>query len=452
MKRIARTLAAGLAALALGLPVPARAADSAGRAAAPGGTAGDSREARIAQGATLDDLTAYSYRENPMIEAARQEWRAVVEKYRVDTAYENPEVMVEGMYMQDTFGDRARPDDWKVTVSEPIPLLGRLGTAGAVTEADARIARLKLDATVRDVSVQVRESYEELCYLREAKRVAAANKDLLDQLRKVGETAYAGNRAALVDVMKAQAQSGQLQYDALLLEELERTEKTRLNALLNRAPDAPLGPLADEPVRPVVYSVEELYPLAEANLEEIRIAQAGVEKAQAMLSLTRYENLPEVKLGLSYGEQNLARQIGVQATFMLPVWPGKNFGRTGSARADLEKMRAMRASQINDSRAMIRDTYFRLQNSDRLIRLYRDDLLPQAAKAMETAETWFKQGQGSFSDYVETESAWYNFQLALARAKADYGKFLARLEKLAGRSLTLRAADVDPNAAQEGSK
>jgi len=250
--------------------------------------------------------------------------------------------------------------------------------------------------------------------------------------------------------MKAQAQSGQLQYDALLLEELERTEKTRVNSLLNRAPDAPIGPLAEDPVRPLAYRLEELYPLVEGNLEEIRLAQAGVEKAQAMLEFTRYETLPELKLGVSYGRENLADQVGVQVGMMLPVWPGKNAGRLGAARADLERMRAMRLNQVNESRAMVRDTWFRLQNSERLVRLYRDDLIPQAAKAMETGETWFKQGQGSFSDYVETQSAWYNFQLALARAKADYGKFLARLERLAGRSLTDRGAEGSP-ASREGS-
>ncbi|MDF1552613.1 MAG: TolC family protein [Deferrisomatales bacterium] len=438
MTERARRFTAGLAVLALGWFPPAWADPPAGTA---GGNGLEALEVKLAQGPTLGELTEYSCRANPMIEAARQEWRSAVETFRVATAYESPEVMLEGMYMEETFGDRARPDDWKVTVTEPLPLLGRLGTAGEVTRADARIARLKLDAAVRDVGVQVRESHAELVYLREAQRVATANRALLDQLRKVGETAYAGNRAALVDVMKAQAQSGQLQYDALLLEELERTQKTRLNSLLSRHPDAPLGPVAEEVAPPVVYAVEELYGLAEANLEEIRIAQVGVERAQAMLALARYENLPEMKLGLSYGEQNLARQVGVQATFMLPVWPGKNSGRSGAALADVEKMRAMRANQINETRATVGDTYFRLQNSARLIRLYRDDLIPQAAKAVETAELWFQKGQGSFSDFVETQSAWYNFQLALARAKADYAKFLARLEQLAGRSLGDRDAD-----------
>ena len=109
----------------------------------------------------------------------------------------------------------------------------------------------------------------------------------------------------------------------------------------------------------------------------------------------------------------------------------------------------MRAARVNDTRARIRSLYFRLGNAGRLITLYRDELLPQAARSLEVAETWFREGQGSFSDFVETESVYYNFQLALARAAADHGKYLARLERLTGRSLTVRDA---PAPAEEGQR
>jgi outer membrane protein TolC len=59
---------------------------------------------------------------------------------------------------------------------------------------------------------------------------------------------------------------------------------------------------------------------------------------------------------------------------------------------------------------------------------------------MEIAETWFRQGESSFSDFIETQAVWYNFQLAYARARADYGKYLARLEGFVGLNLTRKRA------------
>jgi hypothetical protein len=63
---------------------------------------------------------------------------------------------------------------------------------------------------------------------------------------------------------------------------------------------------------------------------------------------------------------------------------------------------------------------------------------------MEVAEVWFHEEESSFSDFVETQSVWYNFQLSLARAQADYGKYLARLERSVG------APIPEPDDLQEG--
>ena len=404
-------------------------------------------ETRLTREVALADLITYAYRENPSIMMAREEWRAAVEKYRVATGYPDPQVMV--TYFPEPIETRLGPQDWNANISQMIPFPGKLSKAGEVVEADVRIARLKLDKAVRDLIVSIRESFHELLYVREAKKVTAQNAELLAHLRKVGETAYAQDRAAFLDMVKAQSQSGQLRYDALLLEELEQTEKVRLNGLLNRPPGAEIGRLKAEVFRSLVYGLEELYKLAEVNQEEIRMAEAGVEKARARVDLARFQNLPNFKLGLFYasiGNPDVSMSpsdagrdaVGVQVGMTIPLWFGKNQGRIDQARAKLKKAKAAKTSRINQTHTQISRLYFRLENARRLMELYQEELLPQAAKAMGIAETWFREGESSFSYFVETQAVWYNFQLALARASADYGKNLARVERLVGKSITER--------------
>ena len=79
--------------------------------------------------------------------------------------------MAEGMYPKDTLGDTAKPMDWKFTLTQAIPLWGRQDTAGRVSSTEAKIARFKLDAAVRDVALQVRQSAAELRYLDEAVQI-----------------------------------------------------------------------------------------------------------------------------------------------------------------------------------------------------------------------------------------------------------------------------------------
>jgi len=391
------------------------------------------------------DLLRYAYENNPSVLAARENWKATLENYRIAGAFPDPQLMV--TYFPEPIETRLGPQDWNATISQKIPFPGKLRTAGELVQADVRIARLNLDKAVRNMIVAILESCYELGYIRQAQRIAAKNSELLWLVRKTGESAYAQNRAAFADVVRAQSQTAQLRYDAILLDELEMTEITRLNGLLNRAPDAPLGQIQLPPLQSLAYPLERIFRLAEQTQEEIRIAAVNEEKARLKEKLAGYQNLPDFKMGVFYaaiGDPDVQTRpddagrdaIGVQFGMTLPIWFGKNDGRRQSARAGVNKAKAMKTAHVNETRTNIRSLFFRLQNAQRLIALYRDEMLPLAVNAMETAETWLREGQGSFSDFAETQAALYNFELSLARASADYGKYLARLEKLTGQRLT----------------
>jgi len=390
---------------------------------------------------SVSDLIAQAYEKNPMIQAAREDWRGIIGNYRMVTSYPDPQFMV--TYFPQPIETRLGPQDWNASLTQMIPFPGKLSKAGEIVQADARIARLNLDKTIRDVTVSVLESFHELRYIRKAKEIAVQNRQLLDHLRKVSETAHAQEKAGFADVIKAQSQIAQLHYDALLLDELEQTEIARLNGLLNRDPDTRIRALEEIIFPPFPYQLKELYQMAETDQEEIRAADIQVEKADAQTDLAQYQNLPEFRVGIFYagiGNPEVAMPpddagqdaIGIQFGVSIPLWFGKNTGRMERARADTEKAKAAKNSRIIETRTRIRTLFFRLQNSQRLILLYREEMLPQALKAVETAEIWFREGEGSFSDFIETQSALYNFQLSLARADADYGKYLARLEQLIG--------------------
>jgi outer membrane protein TolC len=410
-------------------------------------------DARLMGTVTIQDLIAFAYQNNPSIQKAHEAWRETTEQYRITTGYPDPELKV--TYFPEPIETRLGPQDWTASLNQKIPFPGKLAQAGKLVEIEARVAHINLDRTVKAVIASVRESYHELLYIRTAKKVVAHNLELLKHLRKVAETGYAEDRAALIDMVKAQSQLGQIRYDGILLEELEFTERTRLNGLLNRLSDETIGRLVEEKFEPEILDLKELYRLAEANEEEIRMAKAMVEKAGAKAELSKLENLPDFNVGLFYADigkpdtpvqpRDAGRDsLGIQVGITIPLWFEKNRGRVTKAQAEIRKASAAKEASINEIQTTIHNLFFRLGNSRKLIQLYGRDLLPQAERAMEIAETWYREGQSSFSDFVETQSVYYNFQLSLARAKADHGKYLARLEQLVGQSITKAAGSSGP--------
>jgi outer membrane protein TolC len=308
------------------------------------------------------------------------------------------------------------------------------------------ISRLKRDKTVRNILADVSNAFYELRYIQKAVEIAGANLALNQELVKISQNAHGQDRGLVYDVSKAMAQTAQIQYDLVLLTELEQTEKTRLNTLLNRAPDAMLGKARQLPPRKIAHTLDEIYALAMTHQEDLLMAGQSVQRAEETIDLTKFETLPSFKLGLFYagiGDPDVANPpenagndaMGVQVGMNIPLWFDKNSSRREKAMAALKKAKAEEIVAANTTKEQISRVWFKFQNARRLITLYETQLIPQAMASVQTAETWFREGNGSFADFIEIQATAYNFQLALERATTDYETTLVTLEQLAGVAL-----------------
>src|SRR5208283_5336205 len=81
-----------------------------------------------------------------------------------------------------------------------------------------------------------------------------------------------------------------------------------------------------------------------------------------------------------------------------------------------------------------------LTNSSRLVRLYRDTLIPQARQALQAAEELYRNDKANLASVLETTATVNNFELARLRASADYFQNDARIERVLGVPFTLGPA------------
>ena len=133
----------------------------------------------------------------------------------------------------------------------------------------------------------------------------------------------------------------------------------------------------------------------------------------------------------------LDQGIGVFVGINVPIWFDKNRARVSEAESNLKALEYEKKDLENRAFADINRIYFKIQNSSRLIRLYKESLIPQALQSLDIAETWYKQNKGSFAGLLEARSTWLNFQLAYRRGLADYFQHIARMEKLIGVNLEI---------------
>ncbi len=391
---------------------------------------------------SLADLVRQAVEKNPEIKAARLEWARVIQRYPQAVSYDDP--MLTFTYGVEEIETRLGPQDHVLSLSQRLPFPGKLSLKGDVVAKEVEIARTRYERTVRDVIVDVKKSFYELYYIDRAIKLTEQNKKVLEHFTKISTTDYALDATALNDVVKAQSQYAQASYDLILLKEMRAAEATRLNTLLDRDPEYRIEGLEEPQIGEFDHTLEELYEWAVKN-EELRIAGLEVEKNDLEVSLSKYKYLPDFSLGVNYSSIGDPARAGLDdagrdalsVTFgiNIPIWFSKN--RAAVSEAELKKERALRerAAVRNEILNRVKNTFFKLTNSERLIELYGKSLIPQAQQSMEIAETWYKEGQGSFTGLLETQSIWLNFQLAYFRAVADYLKNLAELERITGRAI-----------------
>jgi outer membrane protein TolC len=126
---------------------------------------------------------------------------------------------------------------------------------------------------------------------------------------------------------------------------------------------------------------------------------------------------------------------GAGVTFNLPLRRDRRQAMIAEAESDtrmaMEELNALR-SQI---RFDIADSLARLERNRKLVDLYRDGILPQAAHSLEAAMAAYRVGKADFMNVMESLIAQFNFEHEYYDAVAEHQMRLAVLEGVIGKEL-----------------
>ncbi|RKU17274.1 hypothetical protein C6500_15900 [Candidatus Poribacteria bacterium] len=388
----------------------------------------------------LPNLIGVAVDRNPKVKAAKARWQATIEQYPQVTALPDPMFMY-GYFLR-SVETRVGPQRHRVSFSQAFPYPGTLDAAGEVVKKAIEIERVKHEQVIRDLIVELKLSYHELAYLQQAVELTRQNHELIASILTIATARYAEGKATLNDVLKAQSQLAQLEYDLILLEELQSVEHANINGILSVPSTTPLGATAPVAYEPLDVTLADIEKQALSKRQELRIAELTIEKATKGIALAELQTKPMLKFDLMTVETGKALMFDTPDSGKNPFSIGfgvtipwsslKNSSKVREAQQNRETVTANKRVLEDETRVALQKVYFRLENARRLIELYETTLIPQAGAAIEVAETWHQEGPKSIAGFLETQSVWLNFNLARLRAMADYQQNVTRLEKLVG--------------------
>ena len=389
-----------------------------------------------AQPLTLQMALGETLARNPRLIALRRQYEAM--RLRPAQALALAPPTFEAQIWQWPFNsfDPHQANMFMFTFGQSFPGGDKRQLRAAVAEKDAELSLAAIAVEARTVIDEVKRVYAELYLARREMDTHHANADLLRQFADVSEAKYTTGGISQQDILKSVVELSRLHEHLVVLEEQERLAQARLNTLLDRPPELPIGRLLEPREEGTLPELAELQHLALARQPELRAARVDVERAEAVLASERAESKPDffVKGGYMLMPQlpdSWTATVGI--TWPNAPWSGKGFdARVAEATAAVETARARYAAGESAIRFAVHESYVRAQAAQERAVLLRTSIVPQSNQTLAVSRVAYQADRGDFLTLIDNQRVLLDAQLAYHRALNDLEQARADLERAVG--------------------
>ena len=404
----------------------------------------------------LSDVYAEVLARNPRVVAARALARAA--GARVASTRRPPDPQLQLGFMNYTL-PALRPMDplgmTQLQVMQMVPVAGKLGLAGTSAGARAEAEAARATDVAWELRARAAAAFYEVASYDRSIAIAAETRRLLEDLARIAATMYRVGEGRQADVLRAQVEIARMDEELVRMRAMRTAAAGRLNALLDRAADAPVPtaalpafPDATPPLAALQAAAQDGRPMLRAGRDEVRAAQAAE-------TLARRELWPDLQVGVQLGQRPMpvtADGMGGGTERMGSLMLGASvpiFARSRQLqmREEAAAMRQMAGADLAamraDTRARVTEAYADLTRARNLQALYRTTVLPQAEVSVTSSLAAYRVGSVPFMTLVDSRMTVNRYRQELSTLEAEEGRAWAELEMLLGAPL------FDPGIARE---
>lgn len=394
----------------------------------------------------LDELINISLRENPRIRRLAKMIEA--RQHAVSPAGTLPDPMVGLEFSSLPVGslalDETPMSGIQIIARQRVPYPGKLRLRQEVAAHQVDTTEAEYWQTVAEVIAEVKKAYLDYYYVNQSILATLENQKLLEAFADISDARLESGMGLLQDSLKARLEVARLLDELIQLRQLQDSTAARINLLLDRPPDAPLGKPAVVERHQVDHQVDDLLELAVRSSPRLSRLRAEISRYEAARELAIKELKPDFEFGVGYRIRSNTPMDAVggrdfwsfSVMMTLPVFAGdKQKEQIREQEATLEATQA--AFQAERSRLFfeIRNHLSRIRQTQQQIELYSTGIIPQAEMVLESALADYQTGQVDFLSILNSQSTLYTYQLAYYQALTEHEKAIAELEQTLGTRL-----------------
>lgn len=386
----------------------------------------------------LEELEQRALRNNPTLPQAEAAIRAAEGRRRQARLWPNPTIGYEAEGL--AFNPLVYPfrNGQYFFVEQQITLFGKLKKSGDVfiqeraqAEAGATTQRLRVQNAVRMLYYEALGA-QQLVELR--RQLSALTREAV----KISAELFNVGQADRPDVLAAEVEAQRAELD-LMRAENEQARVWQLLAGVINDPSLKPTPLAGslEDAAPQLNQ-DELLASVLRESPEVKAAQAGVARAQAVVARARIEPRPDVFVrgGIGYSHE-FAEFFGgktgwegrVEAGVRVPIF-NRNQGGVAAARAELQIAEREQQRVELTLRTRLAESYTDYLNALGVAARYRREILPRAQQAYDLYLARFRQMAAAYPQVLIAQRTLFQARTEYVGALVELWQNVAQLRGL----------------------
>jgi outer membrane protein TolC len=391
---------------------------------------------------SLGELIEQALAENPEIKAMQRNFDMM--QARIPQAKALPDPMLEYGYAGNIVPvppfDLQKGDSSSarmLSFSQEIPFPGKLALKGKMARAEAESEWWNYEQTRLNVVAEVKDAYFEYYYLDKAIDTVTRSKALLEKFAKISEARYSVGKGIQQDVLKAQVEISKLIDQLTVLEQRRQTAVAKINSMLYRDTEWPLGKPEEVKLEAVTQVLGELNELALANYPGLKAQRRKIDREQFGVELAEKEKYPD--FNVKFGYQNRAGMpdmYGLSVGMTIPLYFGQ---KQRPAIAEATASKAAEQKRLENVTTLllyrVKERYTAATTAVRLAKLYGTTIIPQSTLSLESAIAGYEVGSVDFLTLMDNLITLLNYQLSYYEQVSNVERAMAQLEPLVGVSL-----------------
>jgi outer membrane protein, heavy metal efflux system len=389
----------------------------------------------------VEELVKEAMGNNPEILAAQKKWEVFKAKVPQASALEDPMLGFGIINLPTNFSFKDEDMTMKeISISQKFPFPGKRPLMKEMAEKEAQAVSAEISGKVHQIIRAIKAAYYELSHVYRTSEVTQRNKKILEDFAKIAETRYSVGEGIQQDVLKAHVEVSKMLDELLMLDQRKRAFEAKLNSLLNRPPETPLGEPEEVVFRKLPLTTEDLQKMAVEMNSTLKGMKKMIEAKEKALALAKKEYYPDFNFRFAYGQRD--NSPGMDRRDMLtgmvevniPIfYKSKQDQKVAEAKAEIQSAEAQYRAMKNEILFMIADMGSMIHRSERQLELYRTGIIPQASLQINSSLSAYRVNKGDFMTLLDSQMTLFKYELEYHQALTEYERNVANLGAVAGK-------------------